>query len=209
MFDRLRRTDSRSSRSPHRRTSYSHGYGTTFAHVERARVEDCMGTRARFERPAVRLRRSTRIRRTSKITAASLPADVAIRAPAAPGHPSFPCRLSRLVRRCRPTHAQDRRLQSYFPRAVRRADVAGCARAEDAGKRVRGVPMLVDLDIRFRVMDAFEDYQQILSIATPPIEAYASPARRRGSRPARQRWHGRARRSVTRIAFPGSWHRCR
>jgi aminocarboxymuconate-semialdehyde decarboxylase len=47
---------------------------------------------------------------------------------------------------------------------------------KDAGKRVRGVPMLVDLDVRFRVMDAFEDYQQILSIATPPIEAYASPA---------------------------------
>lgn len=47
---------------------------------------------------------------------------------------------------------------------------------KDAGKRVRGVPMLVDLDVRFRVMDAFEGYQQILSIATPPIEAYAGPA---------------------------------
>ena len=47
---------------------------------------------------------------------------------------------------------------------------------KDAGKRVRGVPMLVDLDVRFRVMDAFEGYQQILSIATPPIEAYASPS---------------------------------
>jgi predicted TIM-barrel fold metal-dependent hydrolase len=47
---------------------------------------------------------------------------------------------------------------------------------KDAGKRVRGVPMLVDLDVRFRVMDAFDGYQQILSIATPPIEAYASPA---------------------------------
>ena len=46
---------------------------------------------------------------------------------------------------------------------------------KDTGKRMRGVPMLVDLDIRFRVMDAFEDYQQILSIATPPIEAYANP----------------------------------
>ena len=47
---------------------------------------------------------------------------------------------------------------------------------KDAGKRVRGVPMLTDLDLRFRVMDTFEGYQQILSIATPPIEAYASPA---------------------------------
>ena len=47
---------------------------------------------------------------------------------------------------------------------------------KDQGKRVRGVPMLVDLDVRFRVMDLFEGYQQILSIATPPVEAYASPA---------------------------------
>jgi len=36
--------------------------------------------------------------------------------------------------------------------------------------------MLVDLDVRFRVMDSFEGYQQILSIATPPIETYAAPA---------------------------------
>jgi predicted TIM-barrel fold metal-dependent hydrolase len=48
-------------------------------------------------------------------------------------------------------------------------------RFKDAGRRVRGVPMLVDLDVRFRVMDRFEGYQQILSIATPPIEAYANP----------------------------------
>jgi aminocarboxymuconate-semialdehyde decarboxylase len=48
---------------------------------------------------------------------------------------------------------------------------------KDIGKRMRGVPMLVDLDERFRVMDRFEGYQQILSIATPPIEAYASPQR--------------------------------
>jgi len=47
---------------------------------------------------------------------------------------------------------------------------------KDAGKRVRGVPMLADLDERFRVMDRFDDYEQILSIATPPIEAFASPA---------------------------------
>lgn len=28
----------------------------------------------------------------------------------------------------------------------------------DMGKRVTSVPMLMDLDIRFRVMDAFDDY---------------------------------------------------
>jgi uncharacterized protein len=46
---------------------------------------------------------------------------------------------------------------------------------KDAGKRVRGVPMLGDLDERFRVMDRFDGYQQVLSIATPPIEAFARP----------------------------------
>jgi uncharacterized protein len=47
----------------------------------------------------------------------------------------------------------------------------------DVGKRMRNVPMLVDLDLRFRVMDAFEDYQQILSLPTPPIEVMASGAK--------------------------------
>ncbi|HEY7446622.1 MAG TPA: amidohydrolase family protein [Vicinamibacterales bacterium] len=47
---------------------------------------------------------------------------------------------------------------------------------KDVGKRVRGIPMLVDLEVRFKVMDAYDDYQQILSIATPPIEVYSSPA---------------------------------
>jgi predicted TIM-barrel fold metal-dependent hydrolase len=46
---------------------------------------------------------------------------------------------------------------------------------KDIGKRMRNVPMLIDLDVRFRVMDGFEEYQQVLSIATPPIEAYAAP----------------------------------
>jgi predicted TIM-barrel fold metal-dependent hydrolase len=46
---------------------------------------------------------------------------------------------------------------------------------KDIGKRMRNVPMLIDLDVRFRVMDGFEGYQQVLSIATPPIEAYAAP----------------------------------
>jgi predicted TIM-barrel fold metal-dependent hydrolase len=46
---------------------------------------------------------------------------------------------------------------------------------KDTGKRSRGVPMLVDLDERFRVMDRFEGYQQILSLPTPPLEVMAGP----------------------------------
>jgi uncharacterized protein len=41
---------------------------------------------------------------------------------------------------------------------------------KDIGKRMRGIPMLGDLDMRFRVMDTFADYQQVLSLPTPPIE---------------------------------------
>jgi predicted TIM-barrel fold metal-dependent hydrolase len=47
---------------------------------------------------------------------------------------------------------------------------------KDIGKRSRGVPMLVDLEERFRVMDRFEGYQQILSLPTPPLEVMAGPA---------------------------------
>ena len=47
---------------------------------------------------------------------------------------------------------------------------------KDVGKRSRGVPMLVDLDERFRVMDRYEDYQQVLSLPTPPVEAMVDRA---------------------------------
>src|SRR5439155_25985726 len=47
---------------------------------------------------------------------------------------------------------------------------------KDIGKRVREVPMLVDLDERLRVMDKFPDYFQVLCAAMPPIEALAGPA---------------------------------
>src|SRR2546425_13044648 len=40
-------------------------------------------------------------------------------------------------------------------------------------KRVSGIPTLVDLEARFRVMDRFPDYVQVLSLALPPIEAVA------------------------------------
>jgi predicted TIM-barrel fold metal-dependent hydrolase len=42
-------------------------------------------------------------------------------------------------------------------------------------KRTRGVPVLVDLDQRFRIMDRYADYVQVLTLASPPIEAVAGP----------------------------------
>ena len=46
---------------------------------------------------------------------------------------------------------------------------------KDIGKRMREVPMLYDLDTRFRVMDRFPEYEQVLSAGMPPIEALAGP----------------------------------
>jgi aminocarboxymuconate-semialdehyde decarboxylase len=64
----------------------------------------------------------------------------------------------------------------FFPAGYykRFLDIAG--RHRDMGKRVRNIPGLRDLEFRFRVMDAFDDYQQILSMPSPPLEAFASPA---------------------------------
>ncbi len=42
-------------------------------------------------------------------------------------------------------------------------------------KRVRGIPALVDLELRFHIMDRFVDYVQVISLAAPPIEAYGEP----------------------------------
>ena len=47
---------------------------------------------------------------------------------------------------------------------------------KDIGKRMRGIPMLADLEVRFRVMDTFDEYQQVLSLPTPPIETFARDA---------------------------------
>jgi predicted TIM-barrel fold metal-dependent hydrolase len=45
----------------------------------------------------------------------------------------------------------------------------------DITRRSEAVPMMTDLDERFRIMDRFDDYSQILSLASPPLEIVASP----------------------------------
>jgi len=45
----------------------------------------------------------------------------------------------------------------------------------DVGKRMQGVRTIFDLDARFRMMDAFEDYTQIISLGLPPLEGMAGP----------------------------------
>ena len=46
---------------------------------------------------------------------------------------------------------------------------------KDMHKRVRAIPCIVDLDERFRIMDKFGDYAQIICLGAPPIEVYGAP----------------------------------
>jgi len=42
-------------------------------------------------------------------------------------------------------------------------------------KRFKGIPCLYDLETRFRIMDKFEDYTQVLTLSSPPLEVVLSP----------------------------------
>jgi aminocarboxymuconate-semialdehyde decarboxylase len=42
-------------------------------------------------------------------------------------------------------------------------------------KRMSGIPALVDVDLRLRIMDRYEGYVQVLTLASPPIEVVAGP----------------------------------
>ena len=46
---------------------------------------------------------------------------------------------------------------------------------KDMGKRTREVPVLWDLDARFRMMDQFDDYAQVICLCSPPLEKLAGP----------------------------------
>ncbi len=63
----------------------------------------------------------------------------------------------------------------FFPKAFYQKMMEVAPNHPAIGKRVRNIPTLVDLDQRFRIMDEFGDYRQILSIASPPLESIAKP----------------------------------
>src|SRR5215467_12058168 len=46
---------------------------------------------------------------------------------------------------------------------------------KDIGKRVQHIAIIADLDQRFRVMDEFGDYRQVLTLPLPPVETIAGP----------------------------------
>ncbi len=45
----------------------------------------------------------------------------------------------------------------------------------DMHKRVRAIPCIVDLAQRFRIMDMFDDYAQVICLGSPPIEVFGPP----------------------------------
>jgi predicted TIM-barrel fold metal-dependent hydrolase len=46
---------------------------------------------------------------------------------------------------------------------------------KDIHKRVRNVPSIVDLKERFRMMDLFKEYVQVICLGAPPIEVFGLP----------------------------------
>jgi len=63
----------------------------------------------------------------------------------------------------------------FFPKRYLEEFIEGGYAGKDIGKRVRNVATIADLDARFRVMDEFGDYQQFLTLPSPPLEAMAGP----------------------------------
>ncbi len=60
----------------------------------------------------------------------------------------------------------------YFDRML----AAASGPASYMQKRTAAIPCLYDLDERFRIMDRFDGYTQILTLGSPPIEALGDPS---------------------------------
>jgi len=60
--------------------------------------------------------------------------------------------------------------KTYFDKMVKVAP-----NGKDMHKRVRNIPCIVDLDERFRIMDMFDEYAQIICLGSPPIEVFGPP----------------------------------
>jgi predicted TIM-barrel fold metal-dependent hydrolase len=62
-----------------------------------------------------------------------------------------------------------------FPTAFYQRMSAIAPRLGNIGKRMQSVTAVHDLDVRFRAMDPFGDYKQIISLPNPPIEDITTP----------------------------------
>ena len=57
----------------------------------------------------------------------------------------------------------------------KRLEKAPPALSQILAARLKSIPALGDLEARFRIMDMFEDYVQILTLANPPVEVLGGP----------------------------------
>lgn len=64
----------------------------------------------------------------------------------------------------------------FFPKRLWEKMLNAQGTAADIGSRMRGIPCIYDLDERFRVMDQFDNYRQVISLGMPPLEALGTPA---------------------------------
>jgi aminocarboxymuconate-semialdehyde decarboxylase len=64
-----------------------------------------------------------------------------------------------------------------YPRRFFDQFIADGAAGKDMGKRVSNIATIVDLDARFRAMDEFGDFRQVLTLPSPPLEVLAPPER--------------------------------
>jgi predicted TIM-barrel fold metal-dependent hydrolase len=62
-----------------------------------------------------------------------------------------------------------------FPRAYYDRMLSITGKGAYMQKRVREIPSIIDLGERFRMMDGFADYVQVISLPAPPIEALGTP----------------------------------
>jgi predicted TIM-barrel fold metal-dependent hydrolase len=62
-----------------------------------------------------------------------------------------------------------------FPRRFYDRMLALMPDGRDMNKRVRAIPSIVDLEARFRIMDGFPDYAQVICLPQPPIESLGPP----------------------------------
>ncbi len=60
--------------------------------------------------------------------------------------------------------------KTYFDKMIEVAP-----NGKDMNKRVRNIPCIVDLDERFRIMDMFDEYAQVICLGSPPIEVFGPP----------------------------------
>ena len=63
-----------------------------------------------------------------------------------------------------------------FPKKFYQRMLAVAPNGKDMHKRVREIPSIVDLDQRFRIMDQFGDYAQVICLPSPPIEVFGPPS---------------------------------